>query len=308
MKKITRFVAVTMLITAIGGNTVFAAETKTNEVIAAEEVTAESMEALQEEVNAAAAEEVDANTALVAATAAEMLSGGTYTYTDASQISRLVQLGYACNQEKHQGPFFITKGVLNYNNWFHTKKDVYVVALSGTDTTMENQTTGVWTDLLVGFEFDNRYIQNVKQAILETVPAGSNILVTGHSLGGMVAQQVASDSDLKKKYNILNTVTFGSPVINGFEREGTVKRLGDKSDVVPFLSLTTFTNVVWQSAGLNREDGGYGLNLMGAHCESYNRSDVWGGYDVTGTKGGSKTLTIDYSTTTFFYSPVTVTE
>lgn len=312
MKKVTRFLAVTMLLTMVFGNTALAAEAEVEAPQITEEaatngenVTDESMAAIQE----AATEVVDANSALIAATANEMLSKGTYTYTNASQISRLVQLGYACNQAEHQGPFFITKGVFEYKEWWwKTKKDVYVVALSGTDTDALNQSTGIWTDLLVGFEFDNRYIQNVKKAIMENVPAGSNIIVTGHSLGGMVAQQVASDSEIKSNYNVLNTVTFGSPLINGFKREGTVKRLGDTSDVVPFLSLTTFTNVIWQSAGLNREDGGYGLNLMGAHCESYNRADVWGAYDVTGTKNGGATLTLDYSTTAFFFSPVTVTE
>lgn len=122
----------------------------------------------------------------------------------------------------------------------------------------------------------------------------------------MVAQQVAADSTIKKNYNVLNTVTFGSPLINGFQREGTVKRLGDTSDPVPYLSLTTFTNIVWQSAGLNKESGNYGTNLLGAHCESYNRADVWGAYDVTGTKNGGATLTLNMATTHFYYSPVTV--
>lgn len=248
------------------------------------------------------------NDALVKATGAQLASKKTYTYTNAAQVSRLVQQGYACNQTTHKGPFSITKGTLNTKNWLGKtkKKTVYVVALSGTDTDVKNQSTGYWTDLLVGFEFDNKYIQNVRKAILANVPAGSNLFVTGHSLGGMVAQQVAADSTIKQKYNVLNTVTFGSPLINGFQREGTVKRLGDSKDVVPYLSLSTFTNVVWQSAGLNREDGGYGSNILGAHCESYNRDDVWGKYDVTGTKNGSTTLTVNYSTTKFFYSPVTV--
>lgn len=250
------------------------------------------------------------NDELVKATTAELNSRGTYTYTNAAQVSRLVQQGYACNQSTHKGPFSITKAVLTTSGWFGktNKKDVYVVALSGTDTDVENQTTGYWTDLLVGFEFDNKYNKNVKQAILSNVPLGSNLFITGHSLGGMVAQQIASDTSIKENYNVLNTVTFGSPLINGFKREGTVKRLGDTSDVIPYMSLTTFTNVVWQSAGLNKEDGGYGTDLLGAHCESYNRDSVWGDYDVTGTKNGDATLTLNYATTQFYYSPVTVTE
>lgn len=123
------------------------------------------------------------------------------------------------NEHLHKGPFSITKGVLTSKGWFGrtNNQEVYVVAISGTDTA------------------------------------------------------------IKENYNILNTVTFGSPLINGFKREGTVKRLGDVKDVVPYMSLTTFTNIVWQSADLNKEDGG-------------------------------KTLTLDYATTAFYFSPVTITE
>ena len=311
-KRFTKALALSLVMLMLMGNTAFAAESDTQnasveDATAGYDVTNQTMNTLEKEAIAAPK---NANDALVKATTAELLSGRTYTYTNAAEVSRLVQQGYACNQSVHKGPFSITKGTLNSKGWFGrvTKKDVYVVAISGTDTDTKNQTTDIWTDLLVGFEFDNKYIQNVKKAMFENVPLGSNIIVTGHSLGGMVAQQVASDTAIKENYKILNTVTFGSPLINGFKREGTVKRLGDVKDVVPYLSLSTFTNIIWQSAGLNKEDGGYGLNILGAHCESYNREDVWGAYDVTGTKNGKKTLTLDYSTTAFYFSPITITE
>ena len=250
------------------------------------------------------------NDELVAETYAQVTSGQTVTYDDASDLARLVQIGYSDVQT--QGPIVITKGVLKTKTlWWYTSKDVYVITLSGTDTDAENQSTGWWTDLLVGFEQDNRYIQNIRKAIVNNIPSGSNLIFAGHSLGGMVAQQAASDDTIKDNYNVLNTVCFGSPVINGFDREGTVKRLGDTKDVVPYLSLTTFTNVIWQAAGLNRENGGYGSTvseLIKAHCESYQRESVWGAYDVTGTKNGSATLTLYFSTTKIYSSPVTVTE
>lgn len=104
------------------------------------------------------------------------------------------------------------------------------------------------------------------------------------------------------------TVTFGSPLIDGIYREGTIKRLGDKHDIVPYLSVSTITKTVWQAAGLNREDGGYGRHIIDAHCQSYQRDDVWGRYDPTGDKDGGRTLTVNFSTTQFYYSPVTVTD
>ena len=252
------------------------------------------------------------NDELVTETYNQVLAGETVTFDDASDLARLVQLGYSTVQSA--GPISITQGTMESTSttWYGRKttstEDVYVVCFSGTDPDVENQTTGYWTDLLVGFEQDNRYIENIRAAVTATIPEGANIIFAGHSLGGMVAQQAASDDTIKSSYNVLNTVTFGSPLINGFRREGTVKRLGDTSDVVPYMSLSSFTNIIWQSAGLNKEDGGYGTNLLGAHCESYQRESVWGAYDITGTKNGNATVTLDFSTLQFFASPVTVTE
>ena len=161
---------------------------------------------------------------------------------------------------------------------------------------------------LVGFEQNNLYLRNTRNAILDAVPKGANLVIAGHSLGGMVAQQVAADSTIKSKYNVLNTVTYGSPLISGLTREGTVRRLGDTRDVVPALSVSTLLAPVWQIAGLNRENGGYSATqVVTAHCESYQRAAVWGAYDVTGTKNGGAKLTLDFSTTKFYASPVIVT-
>ena len=246
------------------------------------------------------------NEELINAVQAQVNAGETVAFTNSAELARLVQLGYSYRQP--DGPISITKGVLTTKSWFRTtKKDVYVICLSGTDLAF-NQSTGVWTDLLAGFEQNNCYIRNVKNAILNTVPKGANLVIAGHSLGGMVAQQAAADSAIKKNYNVLNTVTYGSPLISGLSREGTVKRLGDTRDVVPYLSVSTLLNVVWQAAGLNREDGGYNaLQVVTAHCESYQRAAVWGAYDVTGTKNGNASLTLDFSTTAFFASPVIIT-
>ena len=246
------------------------------------------------------------NEQLIQAVQAQVQAKQTVTFTNSAELARLVQLGYSYRQPN--GPISITKGVLTTKSWWTTtSKTVYVICLSGTDLTV-NQSTGAWTDLLSGFELNNAYLRNVRSTIVANVPKNANLILAGHSLGGMVAQQVAADSTIKNRYNVLNTVAFGSPLINGLSREGTVKRLGDTRDVVPYLSVSTFLNVVWQAAGLNREDGGYSaLQPITAHCESYQRAAVWGAYDVTGTKNGNATLTLDFSTTRFYASPVIVT-
>ncbi len=239
----------------------------------------------------------------------KMQNGETVTMENAAQMATLTKVGYADYQTA--GPISITEGRMTYKTyWGSEDKEVYVVALSGTETIVENQTTTVKEDLLSGFELSNEYELNAKNAIIDRIPAGSNIILAGHSLGGMVAQQVAADKYIKDNYEILNTVTFGSPLIKGFTREGMVKRLGDTSDKNPFYSISSVLNIVWQYAGVNHEDGGYNGDSATAHCDSYLREDVWGSYDCAGEKRGSilgvetgsRMLTLNFATTSFYTS------
>lgn len=281
-----------------------------------ENVTAEVEEELAQDFNLYALS-TDYNNRIFSQIISDVVNKNTVTYDKASDLARIVNLGYSWHNDK--GPISITKGVLRKENtyttgWLWNKKtvtdvyedDVYVVGLSGTDVLALNSTTNAITDLFSGFEQDNMYVRNIKKAMLENIPEGSKILISGHSLGGMVSQQISADKELKDKYEFVNVVTFGSPLLNGVNREGQVQRLGDTSDIVPYLSVNTFRHILWQVFGLNREDGGYFGRFVTAHCQSYQRDDVWGGYDVTGVKGGNATLTMDYSTTQFFSSPIVV--
>ena len=219
------------------------------------------------------------------------------TCTNAAEIAQLVDAGY---NQGTKGPITITQGTLRTAL---SVKPVYLVTLSGTELVF-NQSTEALTDLFSGFNLRNAYYDNVVRVISANVPKGSNLVLAGHSLGGMIAQQVAGDSTIKKNYNILNTVTFGSPLLSDGSREGTVKRLGDVSDIVPLLSVRTLLNPLRALIGLNREDGGYRLRPITAHTESYARADVWGRYDVTGTKYGSAKLVLDMNTRAFYQSPI----
>ncbi|MCR4790192.1 MAG: hypothetical protein K5839_03845 [Treponemataceae bacterium] len=215
------------------------------------------------------------------------------TYTMAPEMYAHVQLGY---NEGEFGPITITEGKLKNGR---TNKAVYLVGLSGTEF-VDGQATGLITDLLSGFCLDNDYVKAIITAITENVPAGSNLVLTGHSLGGMVAQQVAANSTIKDNYNVLNTLTFGSPLLAAGSREGQTIRLGDTGDVVPYLSGSMFNNTLWAILGLNRENGHYGLNLEAAHVQSYAREDLWGKYDAIGKKNGSAKIILDMDTLTYY--------
>ena len=225
------------------------------------------------------------------------VSASSATYTNAAEIAQLVDDGY---NQGTKGPITITKGTLRTT---FSSKTVYLITLSGTEWVF-NQSTEALTDLFSGFNLQNSYYYNVVNIISANVPKGSNLILAGHSLGGMIAQQVAADTTIKRNYNILNTVTFGSPLLSNGSREGTVRRLGDVSDIVTLLSVQTILSPLRALAGLNREDGGYYLQPITAHTECYTRTDVWGKYDVTGTKYVSAKLILDLSTRTFFKSPI----
>ena len=233
-----------------------------------------------------------------------MLMGGaaayaatTRTFTTAPEIYQLVRDGY---NKGEQGPISVTKGTLKSG---FSSKTVYLVTLSGTELVF-NQSTEVITDLLSGFNLQSPYYYNVVKVITQNIPRGANLILAGHSLGGMIAQQVAADSTVKAYYNVLNTVCFGSPLLAAGFREGTVRRLGDVSDPVPYLSGNLFVTPIRAVLGLNREDGHYYLTPITAHISSYSRADLWGKYDVTGTKYGSAKLTLDLSNRTFYPSPI----
>lgn len=216
------------------------------------------------------------------------------TYTTACDVAEYIYAGYyhcaTGSNPNFKGPIHIVKATLTQNQ---KNSPVYLIGLSGTELIL-NQPTNIITDLKCGFEKDNKYLQEIVKIICREVPEGSSLIIAGHSLGGMEAQQAAGNSTLKSNYEILNVVSFGSPLISPANREGTVKRLGDKADIVPYLSINTITRPLHQIYGLNTEDGGYGRDFTSAHMKSYLREDVWGSYDVLGIKNGNASLSFNY--------------
>ena len=230
-------------------------------------------------------------------------AANTKKITNAQQLAQLVYEGY---NKGEKGPISITKAKLV--PLVGRSQDVYVVALSGTEIATAanlNQSTDVLTDLFSGFNTNNAYYRNVVNAI-RTLPKNSKLFLTGHSLGGMVAQQVAANPTIKKEYQVLYTVTFGSPLLSQGFREGTVKRFGDCVDPVPYLSINTITAPIQSFFGLIRLHGTY-QNPITAHMKSYARCNVWQKYDVIGNKivlNKGARLELDLNSQTFYPSPL----
>lgn len=219
------------------------------------------------------------------------------TYTKSTEVFQHVRLG---KNGGVKGPITITEGYIKKGS---TKAPIYLVTLSGTEL-VENQSTDIITDICAGLNQDNKYYANCVSAIKTRVPEGSNLMLAGSSLGGMIAQQVAADSSIKANYNVVNTICFGSPLVADGKVEGTVVRLGDASDLVPYLTGEMIDNTKRAISTLVREKGGYRLNFVKAHQESYGRNDIWGKYDVTGVKYGTTALELDLDTMSYHRAPV----
>ena len=171
--------------------------------------------------------------------------------------------------------------------------DVYFVAICGIDWFMRG-VNNFFAYLLVSFNYGNRYQALVRDAILRYVPEGAKLVLAGHSLGGMIAQQLICAEELTSRYEILNTLTLGSPyvVVDTAQREGDLVRLEDRYDTVPRASIAAFVSPANYNGAI-KEDSPYAGDPNGAHNHSYMRGDIWGAYDVLGEKDGGARLFLD---------------
>ena len=181
-----------------------------------------------------------------------------------------------------------------------TNGDGYVVTLGATEITNQSENLGIREDILSAFNKSNGYKKNAINAIVNNIPKGESIYIYGYSLGGMVMQQVLSDKQIRKNYDIEAAVAIGSP-ITAINRQKIVV-VEDKSDIIPYMSAKSLlagklfrkydTHVV--------RDGGY-KTTIGAHALSYVDSPVWDDIDIFGTFNGNN-LEINMTNFKTFYA------
>jgi hypothetical protein len=218
---------------------------------------------------------------------------------NAAQLAQFVYAGY---NNGSYGPISIVPVTIHEAD---SQNKAYLVGLSGTEM-VKNQSTGIFTDLKVGFERDNHYLRNVRESILKTVPEGSNLILAGHSLGGMVAQQLAADPELKSKYTIISTVAFGSPLVGLGKREGKVHRITAFGDPVPRLSVGSALppGSIWSWFGQQNVRSSTALDPFKTHVQEYtnesNKRLIE--TDALGTRNGKAVIKFDPSERIFFRS------
>jgi hypothetical protein len=150
---------------------------------------------------------------------------------NAAELAQAVFAGY--NGGKW-GPIAIVPATLTQKG---ETENVHLVTISGTEG-VAGQATGWSTNFKSSAELGSTALENAKAAIRASAPFGSTLVLAGHSQGGMLAQQLAADPDIKAEYNIRNVTTFGSPQIGikfygRDKREGTVHRFTAWGDPVP---------------------------------------------------------------------------
>lgn len=166
-------------------------------------------------------------------------------------------------------------------------RDIYLVALRGTDESWDkNDVLGIPACLRAFLNLKNIYFNEVKDAIINTVPCGSSLVLVGHSFGGMVLQQISADKEINRKYILLNLLNIGSPFVRTFGRKCPLRRVADRADIFPWLGFSVVANIFTHRPVYKRN--GYFGNIQGAHTDSYRTSEAWFDYDCFGIyKGGN---------------------
>ncbi|MCQ2472429.1 MAG: alpha/beta hydrolase [Clostridia bacterium] len=170
-----------------------------------------------------------------------------------------------------------------------SKGTVYVISLIGSSRKWDkNDIRGIQVCIKSGFGKDNMYLDAVVAAAKKDIPKDAKVVLVGHSLGGMIAQQFAANEEMKQRFQIINTLTLGSPYIVTKDREGDLHRMVDSADYIPYLSSAMADN--WSAGNYTKEDNGYKGNAKAAHYDSYLTGKAWLKYDCFGIKNGTNKI------------------
>lgn len=192
-----------------------------------------------------------------------------------------------------RGPYAITPAQIHTNRG---SEKVYLVSLNGVNkdwAEQYGQATGANTARLAGVNEENPYLDAVRSRMLsfKDIPEGSTVIFAGHSLGGMVAQQLAADPRIKSSFKIRNTITMGSPEVGNNSQEGQVRRLVDGADRVTSASGEGTAKGIYtikdprqvnRNSGMKEKWDPLNLLGLGAHSRSYLQPKVWTGVNVLG--------------------------
>ncbi len=206
-----------------------------------------------------------------------------------AKVSKISNVNDATNYILEQTDVItVRRATLNESG--KSARTVYLIALGGSDYTWnESSITSLQNAIRSGCSMPNGYLSAVIAKANEVIPKGGEVVLIGHSLGGMIAQQFADDETMKANYYISYVLTMGAPYIAVSAREGKLHRMADSADFVPYLSAATLLG--HYSTDLSLETSVYS-NPLTAHTLSYSQAACWQQYDALGVKGGSSTISL----------------
>lgn len=159
----------------------------------------------------------------------EIYSKATTGPQEVTTVNQLAILTSVCAAREVDGPITVTEASLN-------GEDITLVTLGGTEF-KEGQATTLQESQLAAFGKPNDYLTAVTKLFENrTIPQEKPVIVTGISLGGMIAQQVLGQKNVLESHKIKAVITFGSPITLPLDRSNVkVVRFADVHDKVPQL-------------------------------------------------------------------------
>lgn len=118
----------------------------------------------------------------------------------------------------------------------------YVVAIPGTESwalPAESKVRDLTANLDLMAGRPTAAVESVREAMAAAgVPDGAHVLLVGHSQGGIIAGQLATDPAFASRYDVSHVLTFGAPIDHFEFADGTsVLQVQHRGDVVPDLDL-----------------------------------------------------------------------
>lgn len=251
------------------------------------------------------------------------------TYTNTAQMAQLASAAYT-KKEKFSGPILLVKdATLTYKNG--SSKSVNVLFLNGTDLSFSSiiipaeagnnsvddeevidSAAGFLEYIEAAMGLTNEYtydayyvLHNYREQLVDNGTISENdkpdLIIVGLSLGGLIAQQVASLEAIQDQFNVINVVTYGAPIIAQHDIASTtqVQRMVDTVDAVPKLSVYQYDyNIDGYNSQYDNNNAvvrtGVFETFIGTHSLSYVMESVWGDVDVLGFENGGAKLTFTY--------------
>ena len=168
---------------------------------------------------------------------------------------------------------------------------VYLITLVGTGWTLTHYNNPI-AYLCSTVSVSTSYLRAARRAAVDNIPAGSKVLIAGHSLGGTTAQQLAADKTMRDRFEIVNTLACGSPYVAVAKREGSLHRVAYTNDPIPTVSTNFLFNV---TTHVSFENSLRPFDPYHTHSIGYMDEAPWLGYDAFGVKGGNAVITVNNS-------------